>query len=51
MPIFKKYKGKIVKCQLCDEDIKFSDTFIIKNKFNGNELRICKNCGKEFGWI
>lgn len=42
---------KSVKCQLCEKDILAKNTLTIKNKINGNVLRICKKCGKEFNWI
>ena len=51
MKICKKCKTKLVKCQLCDEGTQLDNTLIIKNKFNGNKLRICKECGKKFNWI
>lgn len=42
---------KCVKCELCNKHTQLKNTLIIKNKINGNELRICKKCGKEFNWI
>ena len=44
-------KSTSVKCQLCEKQNKLENTLIIKNKINGNELRICKKCGKAFNWI
>ncbi|MBU5486414.1 mszf55-1 [Clostridium sp. MSJ-11] len=44
-------KCKKVKCQLCEKHTQLKNTLIIKNKINGKELRICKECGKEFNWI
>lgn len=41
---------KPVKCKLCEKEVCFNNTFIIENKINGNKLRICKDCGKEYGW-
>ena len=46
-----KCKSGITKCQLCDKYAQLENTLIIKNKINGNELRVCKECGKEFNWI
>jgi len=51
MTICSKCKEKFIECQLCKESNKAKDTFIIKNKINGKELRICKKCGKTFNWI
>ena len=51
MAICSKCKEKNIECQLCKETTKAKNTFIIKNKINGNELRICKKCGKAFNWI
>ena len=39
---------KLDKCQLCDKKIK--EGHIIKNKYNGNELWICEECLREFGF-
>lgn len=51
MKLCKRCKTKLVKCQLCEKDTQLGDTLIIKNRINGKELRICKECGKEFNWI
>ena len=51
MAICPKCEEKFIKCQLCEESTKVKNTFIIRNKINSNELRICKRCGKKFNWI
>jgi len=46
-----KCKLGLAKCQLCGRYAKLENTLIIKNKINHKELRVCKECGKEFGWV
>lgn len=38
-----------VKCEMCGE--KTSKITIIRNRKNGNELKICQTCAAEYGFI
>lgn len=44
-----KTKVKRVKCEMCGA--KTSKIIVIKNRKNGNELKICQTCASEYGFI
>lgn len=44
-----KLKNRKVKCEMCGS--KASKITVIKNRKNGNELKICQTCAAEYGFI
>lgn len=41
-------RATLKRCELCGKRCR--KQFTIKNRINGNELKICGNCMKEFGF-